>query len=184
MPRTMTDAARSAITDSNVPMLLFIEMDFASGFLRVNNSGQTFTWDGNEWFGVGSLGSVESIIEASDLSANGLAFQLSGVDTSLVSVAMTQKYQGRAVKVWYAPLDSNYAVVADPIGPFQYRMDTMDMEIGSTANIRVTAESRLIDWERSANLRYTDEEQQRRYPGDLGLQFVPQMAEKQIKWGY
>jgi hypothetical protein len=182
--RTLTTAATAAVTAGNVPLLVFIEMDFASGFLRVNNSGQTFTWDGYEWFGVGSVGSIESIVEGSDLAATGIGFQLSGVDTTLVAVALDQKYQGRAVKLWYAPLSEGYSVVADPIGPFQYRMDTMDIELGQTANIRVTAESRLIDWERASNIRYTHEEQQRLHPGDLGLQFVPQMVEKQIRWGY
>lgn len=182
--RDMTASATAAITADNVPLLMLIEMDFAAGFLRVNNSGQTITWDGYDWLGVGSLGSIEAIVEGADLAATGIGFQFSGVDTSLVAVALGQKYQGRAVKLWYAPLDANHAVIVDPIGPFQYRMDTMDIEIGTTASIRVSAESRLIDWERSMNTRYTHEEQQRLHPNDLGLQYVPQMVEKQIRWGY
>lgn len=182
--RTTTGAIDTALAGGNVPLILFVEMDFPSGFLRVNNSGQNFDWGGYTWIGVGALGSIDQITEASDLSAQGLGFSISGVPTEYISTALGQKYQGRSCKVWFAPLDSNHQVIADPIGSFNYRMDTMDIELGQTATIRVSAESRLVDWERNNVSRYTDEEQQRLYPGDLGLQFVPQMAEKEIRWGY
>lgn len=182
--RTLTAAATTAITSSNVPLLVFIEMDFAAGFLRLNNSAQTFTWDGNDWIGAGVAGSIDAITEGTDLTANGIGLTLSGIPTETVSIALNQKYQGRAVKIWYAPLTAAHVIIADPIGPFQYRMDTMDIELGDSATIRVQAESRLIDWERALNSRYTHEEQQRLHSGDLGLQFVPQMVEKQIRWGY
>lgn len=182
--RTTTSAINTAITSGNVPMIVFVEMDFPSGFLRVNNSAQTFTWDSKSWIGVGALGSIDAIQETSDMSAAGLAFNISGIATEYISVALGQKYQGRSCKVWFAPLDADHQVIADPIGSFNYHMDTMDIEVGATATIRVTAESRLIDWERAPVSRYTNEEQQRLYPGDLGLEFVPQMAEKEIRWGY
>lgn len=182
--RTLTAAVAAAVGAGNVPLILFIEMDFPSGFLRVNNSGQTFTWDSKSWIGVGNLGTIDTITEASDMSAQGLSFSISGVPTENIAIALGQKYQGRSCKVWFAPLDSNYQVLADPIGSFNYRMDTMDIELGQTATIKVTAESRLVDWERANVSRYTNEEQQRLYPGDLGLEFVPQMAEKEIRWGY
>lgn len=182
--RDMTAAAKAAIEGDNVPLIVLIEMDFSGGFFRVNNSAQNFTWNGYTWCGLGVLGAVNPIDEKSDLSAAGITFQISGVPQEDISLALAQQYQGRSLKMWIAPLDSNHQVIADPIGPYEYRMDTMDIELGQTATITVSAESKLIDWERAWGLRYTDEEQRRLYPTDLGLQFVPQMAEKQIKWGY
>lgn len=180
----MTAAALAAIKDGNVPLVVLIEMDLSGGFIRVNNSSQNFTWNGYTWVGLGVLGSIGRIDENSDLSAAGITFQLSGVPQEDITFALAQQYQGRSLKMWIAPLNSNHIIIVDPIGPYEYRMDTMDIELGQTATITVSAESRLIDWERSWGLRYTDEEQRRLYPTDMGLQFVPQMAEKQIKWGY
>lgn len=182
--RTTTGAIDTALAGSNVPMVVFVEMDFPSGFLRINNSAQSFDWNGYSWLGIGSLGSIDQITESSDMAANGIALSISGIPSENVALALGQKYQGRSCKVWFALLDSSYQVIADPIGSFNYRMDTMDIELGETATIRVSAESRLVDWERANVTRYTDEEQQKLYPGDLGLQFVPQMAEKELRWGY
>ena len=74
-------------------------------------------------------------------------------------------------------------IVADPVLVFHGRMDVMNIEIGNTATITVTAESRLADWNRARTSRYTDEEQQRLYPGDKGLQYVAQTAEMELVWG-
>lgn len=182
--RTLTGAVAAAVAGSNVPLVVFVEMDFSSGFLRVTNAPYDIQWDSQTWVGVGQLGSIDALSETSGLEANGLSFQISGVAQANIAAVLGTEYQGRSCKLWIAALDSNHQVLADPIGPFSYRMDTMDIELGQTATIRVNAESRIVDWETPVAGRYTNEEQQRLYPGDFGLEFVPQMAEKQIRWGY
>jgi hypothetical protein len=54
----------------------------------------------------------------------------------------------------------------------------------------MTAESRLMDFKRPREVRYTDEDQQTFYPTyasitlpDLGLEFVNDIQEKAIYWG-
>jgi hypothetical protein len=184
MTRTLTPAAESALESGNVPFLCFVLMDFPSGFLRLNNSATIITWGGQDWYGVGRLGSIDQIKEGATLESRGMKFRISGVPQANVAVALGQQYQGRDCKVWLAPLTSDYAVIADPVLTFSGRMDVMDIELGSTASITVTAESRLADWDRPRTRRYTHEDQQLDYPGDLGFEFVPQMAEKELRWGY
>ena len=63
-------------------------------------------------------------------------------------------------------------------------MDTMGIEdTGDTANISLTAESRLIDLERSRERRYTSEDQKIDYPNDKGLEFIADLQDKEIVWG-
>ncbi len=57
------------------------------------------------------------------------------------------------------------------------------LTIRETATIVVTAESRLIDWNRPRIRRYTDGDQQERFSGDLGFQFMSDASEKEINWG-
>jgi len=52
-----------------------------------------------------------------------------------------------------------------------------------TATIQVTVENRLIEFERTRVRRYTAEDQKIDYPNDKGLEFVAEMAEKEIVWG-
>lgn len=184
MTRVMTTAADAALQSQNVPMLVFVLMDFPSGFVRVNNSSVNIPWGGEEWLGVGRLGTIDQIEEAATLESRGMKFRISGVPQANVANALGQQYQGRDCKVWLAPLTADYVVISDPILTFWGRMDTMDIELGETATITVSAESRLADWDRARIRRYTHEDQQLDYPGDMGFEFVPLMAEKELRWGY
>ena len=59
---------------------------------------------------------------------------------------------------------------------------TIDVS-GDAATITVNCENRLYEMNVPANRRYTQEDQQRDYPGDLGFQFVNSIQESQIFWG-
>jgi hypothetical protein len=185
MTRGLTAGIDSAVEAGNVPAIVLVEMDFPSGFLRVNNSAVTFPWNGYNWLGLGNLGGIDAIKEGASLESRGLAFRLSGVPPANISFALGQQYQGRACNVWFAPLDpATHAVVADPVLIFSGRLDTMSIELGETATITVTAESRLADWARPRVRRYNHDDQQIDYPGDKGFAFVTSIVDKELRWGW
>jgi hypothetical protein len=66
---------------------------------------------------------------------------------------------------------------------FGGRMDAATVELGTICTITVTAESRLVDWERPRVRRYTHEDQQAAWPEDMGLEFVASMSELELIWG-
>jgi hypothetical protein len=183
MSRTLTTAVANALAGEVVPALLLVDLDFSSGHLYVNNSALTFAWNSQTWLGLANLGSVEAIAEHSGLEMSGVRLTLTGIPSEMISIALGEHYQGRACVIYLAPLSSDYAVLADPVQVFSGRIDTMEISLGDTASITLTAESRLTDWERPRVRRYTHEDQLAEHPGDLGLEFVPQMAEKVLVWG-
>lgn len=183
MSRDLTPDVSAAVQDGYVPALMMVELDFPSGVLRANTSCVTFDWDGHVWYGLGQLGSIDPVPEFSDLQMTGVSLSLTGIPSDMVSRVMGEHYQGRSCKLWFAPLDSDYRVLADPVLVFSGRMDTPDIQLGETASISLTAESRLTDWERPRIRRYTNEDQLAEYPGDRGLEFVAQMVEKTLVWG-
>lgn len=183
MARTVTTAVGNALASGNVPYLMLVQLDFVSGTLRACSAAYDFAWGGYTWVGAGNLAAIQPIEEGAELQMYGVQLQLSGIPAAYVSVALNQNYRGRPATIYLAPLNSSYMVLADPVVAFSGRMDTMQLEVGHTATITVTAESRLTDWERARVRRYNSEDQQQVYPGDLGFQYVPQMVEKQIVWG-
>lgn len=184
MPRDLTPAAQDALAAGRVQGVAFVEMDFASGFLRANNSAVTLPWAGFDWIGLGRVGGIEPVGEGMTLEARSLRFTLTGVDPANIAIALGEQYQGRSVKVWFAPLTDQHAVVLDPLLLFSGRMDTMDIELGATGTITVSAESRLADWDRPRVRRYNSADQAQTDASDKGFDFVPQMAEKNLRWGY
>lgn len=183
MSRTLSAAVLAALTAANVPLIVFVELAFDSGTVRVTNAAYNQTWNGSTWIGLARLGGIDPIEEGAGVQANAIGLRLSGVPTDMVSIALGEHYQGRRCRIWAAPLSASYQVLADPVVVFDGRMDTMAVEMGRTAIITLTAESRLADLERPRVRRYNDADQQAEYPGDKGLEFAEEMVEKELLWG-
>lgn len=181
--RTLSAATQTAIAQAQLTALMFVELDFASGYLRLTTAGHDVSWNGYTWTGVGLLGGVEPISEDTALQANGIRLTLSGVDSAIIAIALQEAYQGRQARIWLAFVNDSGAIVADPLLVFVGRMDTMQVQDGDTATIILNLENELAAWDRPRVRRFTDADQQAEYPGDLGLQFVTEAAQRTVSWG-
>jgi hypothetical protein len=82
------------------PYVLLVEFDFASGFVRLNSGVRTYQHNSNNFFALGTFGSIGNVRENGNLSPEKLEFQLSGVNNSLVGVTLTEDYHNRPVSLW------------------------------------------------------------------------------------
>ena len=175
---------QSAVIADLVRPITLVQCAFDSGNLNLWSGIGDLTVDSVDYVGAGSLLSIGEIAETSELSANGITVTLSGVTSPLLSKARDEDYQGRELKVLLGAMDAANGVISDPVVVFSGFMDTMVInDGGETATIQVTVENRLIEFERTRVRRYTAEDQKIDYPTDKGLEFVAEMAEKEIIWG-
>lgn len=182
MSRGLAAPALAAVRGEVVSRTMAAELDFPAGFVRYSGAPMDLVIGGNLFFGVGMLGAISVVDESAELRSYGVTLQLSGIPRDLVSVALTQAYQGRRATVWEVPLDANHQPIADPIVVFRGRMDQMEIGLGEEGVVRMRLENRLADWERPRVRRYTAEDQEREHPGDLAFRFLPTVAEKEIIW--
>ena len=183
MSRSLTTGMQSAVTADLVRPITLVQCAFDSGNLNLWSGIGDLTVDSVDYVGAGSLLSIGEIAETSELSANGITVTLSGVTSPLLSKARDEDYQGRELKVLLGAMDAANGVISDPVVIFSGFMDTMVInDGGETATIQVTVENRLIEFERTRVRRYTAEDQKIDYPTDKGLEFVAEMAEKEIIW--
>lgn len=183
MSRTLTGTVDTALQQPNVPMLILVDLDFASGFLRMCNASYNFTYSGNTYLGAGRIANIKNIEEGVDQKMYGIEMTLTGVDPAYIAIALAEAYQQRPITVMFAPLDANYTILASPPVIWKGRMDKMNIEMGETATITLTAESRLTDWNRANIRRYNDEDQKAFFPTDKGFEYVAQMVDKALNWG-
>jgi len=183
MTRTVTAAVNTALTGYNIPCFFAVELQFDAGTTRVCNAGYNYTINGNIFYAIGTMGKISTIQESADLAAYGITMELSGIDSAEIAIALAEPYQGRPCKVWMVFLSEQLQVIADPVLIFNGRIDLMDIQLGDTATITLTAESRLIDLERPRVRRYNHEDQIIDYPGDNGFEYVPLMVNIELLWG-
>lgn len=182
MSRDITSAVQTIVDSAEVQPFLLFEGEFATGYVRAWSGFGNLSWDGQTWVGTGTLLSISNVQETSDGSAQGITAILSGIPSSLISLALNDVRQGASGKVWLGFLDNG--IVNDPILLFEGRLDIPSIdEDGDTSSITITYESRLIDLSRAREIRYTHEGQQALYSGDLGCEYVAALQDKQLTWG-
>jgi hypothetical protein len=162
MSRDITSGLNTEFTSSSFKIAFFFKSVWSSGTTYIWTGYDDITWDSQTWTGVGHLMGIPSVSETKEVQANGAAFSLSGVPSSLVSLILSDARQGNEVSLWVAAIDTDGSIIADPYKLFS---------------------GRLIELDRSREIRYTDRFQQDRYSGDLGLQYVATLQNKAINWG-
>lgn len=183
--RGASSAVQTALAADNVGIVIFVEMLFDSGAVRVCTAGYNFTWNGFTWLGLGQLGEIQPLEESEGSEIIGLKFTISGVDPAYLSLALQEAYQGRTVNVYVGFLNlPNYTIIADPVLEWSGQMDQMIIVDGAdgTATVTVTAENELYDFSRSRQLSYSHEDQIRLFPGDTGLEYAASLEKQPIIW--
>lgn len=184
MSRTLSSAMQAVATAEVVRPIVLVRCDFDSGALNLWNGIGDLTIGSHTYVGAGTLLNVSSMKESADLEANGMTVTLSGITEPLISKARDEDYQGRELIVLLGAMDSTNSVISSPVIIFSGFMDVMSIQDGAeTATISVSVENRLIEFQRNRIRRYTAEDQKIDYPTDKGLEFVAEIAEKEIVWG-
>jgi hypothetical protein len=163
-------------------MVQLVHMAFASP-IALNTSNLNLAWDGVTYIGAGAMGAIGQI-DDSPGEVKGLNFQLIGVDSAYISLALDDAgvVQGTPVTIRTAILDSTYTVVDAPI-EWTGKLDTMIIEEdGETCTISVSAESSAVDILRGNSLTYSDPEQKSIHAGDRAFEFIVGQAMPPIIW--
>ena len=185
MARDITSAAKTASEASVVRPFWMVFFDFPDLATRVTTLplGQDITFNGFEWRALGSLGSISSSKETSDLSDADISFTLDGVINNTISVALNLYYQGRTYDVYLAFMDEGHNLIADPTLVNSGVIDNMDITIGKSSVVELFGRSYLSRLSVPTDIRYNNETHQRFYNGDKFFEFTEQSARREIRWG-
>lgn len=181
--RTLTAAMQSAMTAPAVRLISLIRIDFDSGTVAWNSGTRSLSYGGKTYIPTGSLGSIGSVKEQSGVKSAGLNITIGGIKPEVVSLLQSEPYLGRPCWFHVAAVgedgvfDSNKVVLL-----FYGKLDDISGDSGKSASFSISVRSRLSDWERERTLRYTDADQQKLYPGDQGMEYIPQLSQRKIIW--
>ncbi len=185
MDRGSTGAFQTEIVKSaNKPFhLVKLSFDDVSYFL--SDAYIPVTYDSNTYTPTGSFLAFSDIVETNEANIETISISLSGVDTTYINLFLTGGYLDRTVQIYKAFLDSNDALVSDPLLIFDGRLNNPvikeDVDAG-TSTIAVQASSLFVDFDR-INTRFTNNEsQQSFFAGDTGFRFSSVVV-KELNWG-
>lgn len=187
MTRDITPELGTASKKSVIRPFIATEMFFTSGTVRLNSMTRNISFDPGtglqEFGGIGDLGSISAVEETAETKATSIQLTLSGIPSEFISISLQEQYQGEDCIVYFGLLNESLTLLSTPTVLFKGQMDTMDLFIGQTASITILVQSRMARWEEPNVGRYTNEDQQAKFPGDKFLEFVPQMQNRELNWG-
>ena len=205
MSRDLSTSTIQSLTADVVYPFFAVELQFDGNIVRMwTGQGTLVLDDGTEWVGLGQLLNISSIEETSEMSVKGASISLSGIPSNLLSLALSEPYQGRVAKIYFGTFllgsilqeSTSFILLQDGSKIkletsaanfnelFSGYMDQMNIqEEAETSTIELRIENKLIDLERARVARFTSGYQKSIYPGDLGLDFIEDLQDKRISWG-
>ena len=206
MSRDLDPSTIDAISEDVVYPFFAAELKFdGDEILRLwTGQGTLVLDDGTQWTGTGELLNISSIEETAEMAVKGATLTLSGVPSEVLSLALSEPYQGRVCDIYFGTFSrgsllqetGSYILLQDgsrinlEVGEkgfnqlFSGYMDQMNIDDGGeTSAIELKVENRLVDLERARVSRYTKFYQQSIYPDDDGLNFVEDLQTRKVPWG-
>jgi len=184
MSRTLSTAMQAVATAELVRPIYLVDLEFASGSIYLWSGLGDLSFNSNTYIGVGDLLTIGAVQESTELTATGAQITLGGIKQSLLTLARDEPYQGRPLTIRLGAFDENGDLIASPVILFSGFMDVMTInDSGETSTITVSAENKLIVFQKTAVRRYTAEDQKIEHPTDKGFEFVAKIQEKEIVWG-
>lgn len=180
--RSLSAPTLAALASGQLAIVQLVYMAFASP-IALNTSNLTLVWDSVTYTGAGAMGAIGQV-DDSPGEVKGLNFQLIGVDSAYISLALDDAgvVQGTPVTIRTAILNSSYVVLDAPI-EWTGKLDTMTIEEdGETCTVSVSAESSAVDILRGGPLTYSDADQKFLVPGDKAFEFILSQANTPIVW--
>lgn len=179
MSRSINSSLLTALSQDNLEPYLAIDLNF--------DTDPVYLWTGygdkdigsNTYLGAGHLLGVTGLEEVVDLAAKSLTITLSGMNSTILNMALTENYQRRSCTVQLGEMSTSETLVL-----FEGFMNTMAIsDNGQESTIALSVESKLIGLEKSSNRRYTHDNHQARHSGDTFFSYVADLADKEVVWG-
>lgn len=182
----LPDTISALLSGRVVRMAWLAFFDFADyptrlwpGFGDIESGGYT-------WTGYGDLVAIQEVQIPQGFVAAKTTFQLSGVSPDIVREAKGSEtlVKGRRAILYLQYFDEDYAPLGSPWPVNLMVMDQLSFAADGPEKrtITLSCETPFVTRRRPRYSYLTDTDQQQRYPGDRGLEFIPELSNKQVTW--
>lgn len=164
--------------NDRVPLILVFEADLSTT-LRLAMARFDVTLGSDVYLGARGLGRIGAMQTGNGQSALDLEF--SGVSAANRGLALSEPVQGRECRIYAAFFDPDAGTLTEKLLTFTGWLDNFVITTeGGTSTITAQAVNIDDDLLRPAGSEWTDAEQQRLFPGDLGWQYVTSQVEQRV----
>lgn len=188
--RDISAANITALEGSVVRPIVFVRLDFDVTVRRfhteIGDRNATHPDQGSElYIGVGDFGGiVGDITESIAHAPQEVRIALSGINSDLITEALGDDYHLRDVDIMLGLDNASGQLITDPVVLWGGYMDKPGFTFDKgKADLIMTCESKATRFQETPDIRFTDEQLQADYTGDLGAEYVFRMPDITLEWG-
>lgn len=183
-PRGLASGFVTEITKNGFAPIVLIGAHFTSGDLNLWTGVGNLTYNGSVYTGAVPILGIDKVDEQKTTAASSVVISLSGLDTTMATLADNEPYQERYLDMTLALLDSSGAIISTPYQFFKGFMDFIKiLDDGTSVTIALTVENMLVRLERARASTYTPADQNIEFPNDTGFNFVTDIQNRAVTWG-
>ena len=186
MARTLTTALKNELLTNEIRPVHLLSIGFATPVnITANSFSLTSSVSGSSTTYTASpfLVATPTFTEETDLTKTSLNITLSGADTTFISTVLNENIVNDTVDIFRGLLDSNNALIADPILLYSGNIDTFQISESETeSNVILTVVSHWADFDKKSGRQTNNNSQQRFFNTDVGMDFSSQTV-LDLKWG-
>ena len=186
MARTLTTALKNELLTNEIRPVHLLSIGFSTPINITDNSfnltssvsGSSITYTASPF-----LVATPTFTEETDLTKTSLNITLSGADTTFISTVLNENIVNDTVDIFRGLLDSNNALIADPILLYSGNIDTFQISESETeSNVILTVVSHWADFDKKSGRQTNNNSQQRFFNTDVGMDYSSQTV-LDLKWG-
>lgn len=161
-----------------IPKPLLLEVHL-SPVQYLTTAGGSVTWGGHSWKAVPL--EVEAIQHGANGEVDQLAFMVAAITEDQIQFAL-EPVEGALVRVYDAWVNPDTGEVVEAVLAWSGSLNVPTLADGVRASVSWTAEHRAVRAYRPKPSTYSNDEQQRLYPGDTSLNVDPQTDAAGLAW--
>lgn len=173
------------LSDRTVRFALLAKMDFKSGTKYVWDGEYPLTVDGNVYQPLHGIATIEGLGQNSGTDSAQITITVAGIpnqtpDFLNIVLNETAEASQQLITIYMQFFDQEWQLVGSPLAiwfgfmqPPRISRASVSDDSGQQQSVTLTAENVFYNRSRPPRGRYTDRDQQLRYPGDTFFQFVP-----------
>ena len=182
MSRDISATNLAEINASHLHEVVMVKLEFDTP-IYVHSGVGTITYDSNDYLGVGHLGQINNARESQTLGPLPIELQLSATSSTHISEGLDSGNYGDVVTVYIGYRQDDGTLVDDPWVAWRGTYEHASISLGENNIISISCQHDLAALNDADGARFTDEDQQQRFSGDVGFEFVADAVSSQLIWG-
>lgn len=182
------------LSNRTVKVDLVAKLEFKTETFYVWNGEYKININGNVYFPLHGTAQIEGLSQANSTESQAITISLNGLNNDNVdflSIALkdTSEVDQQFINIYMQLFDEDWQPIGAPIGiwwgfmqPLTVSRSETNAEQGATQMITLNAENAFFNRSRPSSSRYTDRDQQKRYPNDKFFQFTSSLINKTITY--